>query len=196
MKLLANGYRIYYIMSHRAFSENETFNVIFAKHTRSCHYFSLISLLARQPSSVGRRKDPHHCMWRVPYSCPEEVTLETQNIPGLSYIGIFLSALRTSWEKKKKASIHSQEETSWGIDRTRYLFFLGGTIHHLTMILKGPKFKTTPQQWRPFGACHPAIINECFKCSPFVVSIGSKQKPVLSCLCCMAARGLCCRICS
>lgn len=72
-----------------------------------------------------------------------------------------------------------------------YLFLSGGTIHHLTMILKGPKFKTTPQQWRPFGACHPAIINECFKCSPFVVSIGSKQKPVLSCLCCMAARRLC-----
>lgn len=121
------------------------------------------------------------------YSCPEEVTFETQ-IPGLSYIGIFLFALRTSWEKK--ANINSQEETIWELI-AQLSFLSGGTIHHLTMILKGPKFKTTPQQWRPFGACHPAIINECFKCSPFVVSIGSKQKPVLSCLCCMAACRLC-----
>lgn len=141
MKLLANGYRIYYIMSHRAFSENETFNVIFAKHTSSCHYFSLISLLTRQPSSVGRRKDPHHCMWRVPYSCPEEVTLETQNIPGLSYIGIFLSALRTSWEKKKRRAFILRKRRAGELIAPAIFSFLGAPFITWLWYLKGQSLK-------------------------------------------------------
>lgn len=81
---------------------------------------------------------------------------------------------------------HEFSETIWEWI-ARLSFLSGGTSPQLTMILKGPKFKTTPRQWRPFGACHPAIINECLKMLPICFFNRFQTKNVLSCLCCMAA---------
>lgn len=52
MHLLENENRTYYIMSHSAFRENETFNVVLSKYIRSRHYFLSICSFSQRPSNV------------------------------------------------------------------------------------------------------------------------------------------------
>lgn len=123
-------------------------------------------------------------------SCPEGAKFSAET-PGLSYPRTLLSATRPSWEKQ---ATRSSQRATIRPSTAQLSSLSGGAIHHLTMILKGPKFKAAPRHWRPFGACHPAILNERLKRSPFVVSIGPEQNPSISFVphgCSQAPRRIC-----